>query len=710
MVTSQRVHVVTNERRYKDKVYRTHLLRRSFRKDGKVKKETVANLTSLGDKIVGIIRSALRGKQTAPVDELFESLRSPHHGHVKAVRTAMRRLGFDKLLSSRPCRERDLVEAMVAARILEPDSKLATTRWWHTTTLPELLNIVDADEEDLYKAMDWLLARQARIENKLAARHLKEEGLVLYDLSSSYFEGVTCPLAELGYPRDGKKGKLQVNFGLLTDERGCPVAVSVFKGNTSDTKTLMPQVKKMKNRFRIKTFVIVGDRGMIAQKQINEDLRDREGVDWITALKNPTIRKLADKGNFQMGLFDERNLFEMTHPDFPNERLVACRNPDLAKRRAHKRQSLLDATKQELEKTRSMIERGKLTGEDKIAARAAKVINKELAEYFKLEIGSNTFSSQVTNRDAAAKAAFENVCKKLDRVSVQVTAAKLIGSKNIAVRLNKIIDKKRAKHFVFDIVDDAFSFRVDNNEAAAQAALESVCDKLEEIRREVHQGKHGGKDNIGARIGKLLNKYKVGKHFVVTIRDDGFDFHINEEKVKAEAALDGIYVVHTSLPAQRLSTDDIVRSYKSLCQVERAFRSIKTVDLKVRPIRHRLETRVKAHIFLCTLAYYVEWYMIEAWRPLLFCDENQEAKSTRDPVAPAKRSEPAMRKVNSRKLDDGTETHSFQTLIKLLSAIVRNVCCVPNQKADPDVPTFYVETTPNAKQRQAYKLLETITV
>jgi len=553
------------------------LLREGYRKNGKVKNRTLTNLTKWPKQKVEMLRQLLRGEKLAPVEKHFKILASHHHGHMQAVSKAMKRLGFENLIVSRPCRERDLVVAMVAARILEPDSKLATTRWWNTTTLPADLGVADADEDNLYDAMDWLLKRQPRIERKLAARHLKEGGLVLFDLTSSYFEGVTCPLAALGKNRDGKKGKLQVNYGLLTDERGRPVAVSVFEGNTGDPKTLIPQVRKVKEDFGIKTMAMVGDRGMITQKQIDE-IKDIDGVDWITALKTGGIKKLIEGEALQMELFDERNFFELTHPDYPGERLVACLNSELRKLRGHKRRSLLEATSRELEKVRSMVRRGRLKGK--------------------------------------------------------------------------------------------------------------------------------GKDEIGVRVGKVVNKYKVSKHFVLDIQDGHFEFHIDEQKVKVEAALDGIYVIRTSLDEDRSSAADTVRNYKKLALIEQAFRSFKTIDLKVRPIRHRTEDRVRAHIFLCMLAYYVEWYMREAWRPLLFCDEDQEAKNTRHPVAPAKRSKAALKKVHARVLDDGSEVHSFQTLLKLLSAIVRNTCRVPG--ADSDAPTFEIVTTPNEGQQRAYDLLETI--
>jgi len=570
------------------------LLRESYRKGGKVKTRTIANLSKLPKEAIAALRDILNGKKLVEPNEAFEAVQSPQHGHVQAVLRAMKRLGFEKLIASRPSKQRDLVVAMVVARILEPkESKLSTTRWWHGTTLPDLLGVSDADEDDLYEAMDWLLERQPLIENKLAQRHLNKNGLVLYDLTSSYFEGTTCPLAAFGKDRDGKKGKLQVNYGVLSDERGRPVAVSIFQGNPSDAKTLMPQVMKVKESFGIDSFVVVGDRGMISQKLIDDHLRDLKGVDWISALKNGAIGSLVEQQHLQLGLFDERDLFEFSSADYSGERFVACRNPELAKRRAHKRQSLLEATVKELGNVRTMVERAR-------------------------------------------------------------------------------VQRQKSK------------------------------------RKSEKKGRFEGKDNIGVRVGKSINKYKVAKHFVLDIRDDGFDFHIDEEKVAAEAALDGVYVVRTSLPPQRMSAEDTVRGYKSLCRVEQAFRCMKNIDLKVRPIRHHAEERVRAHIFLCVLAYYVEWHMLEVWRPLLFADEEQEAKKTRDPVAPAKRSEAALRKVHSKQLDDGTEVHSFRTMLELLAGIVRNVCRIPGAAADE--PTFYVTTTSKAKQQRAYDLLETIKV
>ena len=368
------------------------LLRESYRVGGNVRKRTLANLSKLPMDAVDAIRRILKGEKLVSVEVAFKIVEngSRHHGHVDAVLSAMRQLGFEKLVGSRHSPERDLVVAMVVARILEPQSKLATSQWWHTTTLPEILGVSDAREDDLYAAMDWVLKRQEVIEKKLAARHLHNDGLALYDLTSSYFEGVSCPIARLGYDRDGKKGKLQINYGLLTNERGIPVSVSVFEGNTGDPKTLLPQVEKVQERFGIEQFVMVGDRGMITQTQIDE-LREMDGVDWITALRPEPIHKLINDGVLQMGLFDERNLFEVTHPDFPNERLVACRNPELAERRRHKRRALLEATCKELEKVCRMVERRRLQGKEDIRAAVKKLLNKyKVGRYYRLRSRSSS--------------------------------------------------------------------------------------------------------------------------------------------------------------------------------------------------------------------------------------------------------------------------------------------------------------------------------
>lgn len=568
-------HVVTTTRKYKDQVYRTHLLRRSYREDGAVKNETLGNLSHLPDELIDIIRRSLQGETFVPVGQAFEVVRSRAHGPAHAVSVMLHRLGLASVLGAKPCRERDLVLAMVASRIVAPHTKLATTRWWHTTTLAEDFGVADANEDDLYAAMDWLLARQDMIQKKLAARHLSEGGLVLYDLSSSYFEGICCPLAKLGYSRDGKRGMLQVNYGLLTDARGCPVAVSVYEGNVTDSLTLMPEVTRLREDFGIGQLVMVGDRGMISNKAIDE-LRDINGIAWITALKSVSIRALVEQGQLQLDLFDERNLLELSSPDYPGERLVACRNPELAKLRTHKREELLTATERNLAKIKAQVDAGKLVGSDK----------------------------------------------------------------------------------------------------------------------------------TGLRVGKVVNQYKMAKHFDLLIGENTFTYARKREAIAAEAALDGIYIIRTSVPAAQMDSADCVRNYKSLANVERAFRSLKTIDLKVRPIHHRTADRVRAHIFLCMLAYYVEWHMREAWRELMFADTDQAAKATRDPVAPAKRSKAALAKAVRHTLDDGTSVHSFLTLMADLATIVRNTCRTPN--VAPDAPTFEVLTTPNAKQQRMLELLQQI--
>jgi transposase len=553
----------------------TYLLRESFREGSRVRKRTLANLSALSDEQIAAIRCVLRGEELCAVSTLFEVIASRPRGHVQAAVVAMRGLGMERLLAARPARERDVACAMIAARIVAPHTKLATTRWWHTTTLAEDFGVAGCDEDDLYAAMDWLLAHQDTIQKKLATRHLKAGGLVLYDLTSSYFEGTTCPLARIGYSRDGRKGSLQVNYGLLTDVRGCPVAVSVYEGNVGDSLTFMPEVQRLRRDFGIEQVVMVGDRGMISQKSI-EQLRGIDGIGWISALKNASIRALVEQGQLQLGLFDQRNLFELSSPDYPGERLVACRNPQLAQLRAHKREELLADTETNLQKIKDRVDAGKLT------------------------------------------------------------------------------------------------------EA----------------------------DQIGLRVGKVVNQYKVGKHFALDIGARSFTFARKADSIAAEAALDGIYIIRTSVSRAQMSTPDCVRNYKALANVERAFRSLKTVDLKVRPIHHRTADRVRAHIFLCMLAYYVEWHMREAWRELMFADPDQQAKASRDPVAPTKRSPAALAKALHHTLDDGTPAHSFATLLEELAGIVSNTCRTPN--AGPEAPTFSILTTPNPKQRRALELIEQI--
>lgn len=553
------------------------LLRESYREGGKVKKRTLANLSSLPMEQVELLRRVLKGEALRSVDDVFEIVESRPHGHAMAVHSAMRKLGLEGLLGSRPSRQRDLIMAMVASRVLAPRSKLATARAMDITTIPALCGIGSVSEDDLYEALDWLGDRQDAIEKKLAARHLEEGGMVLYDLTSTYYEGRTCPLAVLGYNRDGKKGKLQINFGLLTDKRGCPVSVSVFPGNTGDPKTLLPQVQKVRDDFGINDIVLVGDRGMITQKQIDA-IKEIGGINWITALRTEGIRALVDDGALQLGLFDELNLCEITHPDYPGELLVACRNEELGRRRATKRQSLLDATVAKLEKVQGMVARGRL-------------------------------------RKAGA---------------------------------------------------------------------------------------------IGVRVGAVLNRHKMAKHFTQTIEDNRFEFAINDDSVAKEAALDGMYVVRSSVSNDKLDGPAAVRTYKSLSNVERAFRSIKTINLHVRPIYHWTEPRVRAHIFLCVLAYYVQWHMMEAWRPLLFADEDQAAKQTRDPVAKAKRSSSAEEKARTKRLEDGTPVESFRTLLERLATIVRNTC--RRKDGTNSDPTFTMDTTPTREQQRALDLLREIEV
>ncbi len=641
------------------------LLREGYRGDGKVKTRTLANLSQLPAEAVAAIKRVLKGEQLVSTDELFEIVEdgSAAHGNVEAVMMAMGKLDFADLLCSRPSRQRDLVVAMVAARILEPQSKIATTRWWSDTTLADTLNVSDADEDELYEAMDWLLQRQDSIEKKLAGRHLDNGGVALYDLTSSYFEGVTCPLAALGHSRDGKKGKLQVNYGLLANARGIPVAVSVFAGNTGDPKTLLPQVEKMRESFGIGQFVLVGDRGMITQKQIDA-LSKLEGVDWLTAMRPGAIRKLVEDGSIQMGLFDERNLFELEHPDWPGERLIACRNPELATRRTAKREALLEATAAELEKVRRMVGRGRLYGKKDIGERVNKLLKQyKVGQHFTVEVRDDGLEYHLDEEALAAE-----------------LAAK----------------------------DDKDAARTAKRLERAQRHLESVGDKLDKIRERTAQGRLHGQDDIGVRVGRVIDKYNMAKHFVLHIEDDGFDFERDQDNIDAEAALDGIYVVRTSVEKNIMDTDQVVRGYKQLANVERAFRCLKSIDLMVRPIRHRLEVRVRAHILLCVLAYYVEWHMSEAWRPLLFADQDQQAKASRDPVAPAKRSQAAMQKVHAKRLDDGSTVHSFRSLLKHLGNIVRNTCRCPD--GGPQALTFYKTTTPNPQQQQALDLLRTISV
>lgn len=553
------------------------LLRESVRQGTKIVKRTLANLSSLSLRQAQLIRQILKGDPLVAPEACFDILSSKAHGHVDAVLLAMRKLGFDNLIATRGSKERDLVVAMIASRILYPQSKLAFSRSWENSTLGERLGIEGVNEDALYAAMDWLYERKDNIEKKLAKRHLSVGDRVLYDLSSSYFEGTQCPIAKRGYSRDQKKGKLQVNYGLLTDERGCPISISVFAGNTSDSTTLLPQVERLQTDFELESVIIVGDRGMISEVQLKV-LRERAGVDWITALKSGAIRKLYNEHAIQLTLFDERNLFEFTHADFPGERLIACRNPELAQHRHKTRTSLLEATTQALTKIQGMVAKGTLKEADK----------------------------------------------------------------------------------------------------------------------------------IGVRVGRVINQYKMAKHIKLDIAEGRFGFEIDTDRVSKEAELDGVYVIRSSLDKEARTANNIVLDYKSLSQVERAFRSIKTTDLEVRPIYHYNEQRVRTHLLICMLAYYVKWHMMEAWRALLFADEALAEKRERDPVAPAKRSDSAEEKVRSKKRANGLPVHSFQSLLDQLKTIVRNTC--RRRDADALESSFVIDTQLTQTQRDAYQLLKKIKV
>jgi transposase len=554
------------------------LIRESYREGGKSKTRTIANITHWEPERINALRDLLKGKLPGSGEQQFEITRSLPHGHVAAVLGTVRKLGLEPILHSRRCRERDLVIAMVVARILEPASKLATARGLSkaslTSSLSECVGVEDATEDELYAALDWLLSRQAAIERKLAKRHLQEGGLVLYDLTSTWLEGRACPLGKLGYSRDGKKDKLQVLFGLLCDREGRPIGVEVFEGNTGDPRTLGSQVRKIRASFGLSKVVFVGDRGMITEARIREELRPVEGLEWITSLRAPQIRGLVQNGALQPSLFDEVNLAEIHHPDFPNERLIACRNPLLAAERSRKRAEMLEA-------------------------------------------------------------------------------------------------------------------------------MES---KLEEIRQATKREKRPlrGKDVIGMRVGRVFARRKMGKHFRCSITEDSFDYERKPESIQREAELDGIYIVRTSLSQDEMSAEETVEAYKGLAVVERAFRSCKTVDLEVRPIYHYNPDRVRAHIFLCMLAYYVEWHMRKALAPMLFDDDDPEgAKAQRESiVSPAQRSEAAQKKTSTKKSHDGLPVHSFRTLLSDLATLTMNQ--VQNKAS---ALAFVRLTLPTPLQQKAFDLL-----
>jgi hypothetical protein len=561
------MHVVTNTIRRGDRVYTAHLLRRSYREGGKVKKQTLANLSHLPEEVIELIRAALRGERFIQAGAAFQVERSLPAGHVQAALAMARRLELARLLDRAPSRERALCLAMIVQRVLGPGSKLAMSRAFSQSTLAAELAVEDADEDELYAALDWLLARQGRTERALARRHLEGGALVLYDVSSSYFEGRSCPLAQLGYSRDRRRGTPQIVYGLLCDRRGCPLAVEVFEGSLHDDKTLPAQLEKLRKRFRLERVIVVSDRGMVTKANL-ELLRGDGEAAWITALKAPQVQKLVREGALQLSLFDEHNLAEISCDEYPGERLVVCRNPLVAAERSRKREDLLQAT-------------------------------------------------------------------------------------------------ERA---------------------------------LAEIQARVAQATLSGEAAIGLAVGALWNRWRMRKHFQVEIADTSFTFARKQEQIAAEAALDGIYVLRTSVPESELAAPDVVRAYKQLKEVERAFRTLKG-PLELRPIHHRLEERVRAHVFLCMLSYYLAWHLRQAWKPLLFDDEQPLLQP--DPVAKAKRSAQAERKARSKRTAAGERCHSLPTLLDELATRTRNTIRFPESGA-----SFEQLTKPTPTQERALALID----
>jgi Transposase DDE domain len=567
------MHVVTTRRQHGDKVYETHLLRRSYREDGKVKNQTLANLSHLPPQSLLAVKATLRGQVLIGADEAVEVARSLPHGHVAAVVAQGKALGLPGLLGPAG-RQRDLALALIVARVCEPASKLATTRWWVDTTLAHDFGIADASTDEVYAALDWLVGRQDAIEGTLARRHLtgpaNPDRLALFDLSSSWMTGSHCPLAARGYSRDGKKGLPQIEYGLLTDPEGRPVAVRVLAGNTADPAAFALIATEVREKFKLHDMVLVGDRGMITTARI-EQLRELGGFGWITALRAPAIAALAaDDGPLQMSLFDQTNLAEIAHPDYPGERLIACRNPALATERARKRLALLEATDLELARIAASVQTGRLAGAGK----------------------------------------------------------------------------------------------------------------------------------IGVRLGKVIGKYKMAKHYQLTITDSTFTFSRDQAAIDAEAALDGLYLIRTSVPTGQMSAGNIVATYKSLSLVERDFRSLKSIDLDLRPIRHYTETRVRAHVLLCTLAAYLAWHLRQAWAPLTFTDEQRPEPL--DPVAPARRSAAADRKAASKTTSDDLPAHSLSSLLDHLATLTRNEL---RFLAINDQPVVEQLALPTPIQRRAFELL-----
>jgi hypothetical protein len=555
------------------------LLRESYREGGKVRKRTLCNLSDWPTAYIEGLRGVLKGGTVIPAErDAFTVIRSLPHGHVAAALGTARKIGLDRILGPGSDRCRDLILALLVGRIVDPASKLATARALSPATaassLGELLGLGEVDEDELYQALDWLLERQPAIETALAKRHLTNGTLVLYDVSSSYMEGRCCPLAKRGYSRDGRKGTLQIVYGLLCAPDGCPIAIEVFAGNTADPMTLATQIEKLKQRFNLDHVVLVGDRGMITQARITEDIKSA-GLDWISSLRAPAIRELVEGGVLQLSLFDQRDMASITAPDFPDERLVVCRNPDLAAQRTRKREDLLAATERDL--------------------------------------------------------------------------------------------------------------------APIQAAVARKRDPLR------------GTAEIALAVGKVINKHKMSKHFHLDITDTALSFARKTAEIAAEAATDGVYVIRTSLPKEAFDDVATVHSYKSLAFVERAFRCIKTVDLQVRPVYHRLADRVRAHVFLCMLAYYLEWHMRQRLAPMLFDDTDKEdAEALRaSVVAQAQRSPAAVQKQTTGLTPDGLPVHSFQSLLADLATVARNTVTTA---ITPNYPLTIV-TRLTTIQHKAFQLL-----
>jgi len=562
------VHVSTTRRHYKDKVYETTLLRRSFREGGKVKSETLANLSHLPPETIALIRESLAGIHHVEAGADWEIERSLPHGHVAAVWAMADKLDMAKLLGP-PCPERDLALALVVARVCRPASKLATTRWWATTTLAADLEVATASTDEVYGAMDWLFERQGDVETALARRHLHSGGRVLYDLSSSWVDGHCCALAARGYSRDHKAGREQIEYGLTCDPEGRPIAVEVFDGNTADPTAFISAASAVKERFALADVVMVGDRGMITSARI-EALKELGGLGWITSLRAPAVAALAESGALQLSLFDEQNLAEISHPDYPGERLVACRNPALAAERARKREELLQAT---------------------------------------------------------------------------------------------------------------------------EADLAPIAGAVARDRRPLR-----GRDKIALRVGKIVNRHKVAKHFELSFSDDQFSFARKADQISAEAALDGIYVIRASAAhTSAYEAPQVVEAYKDLKFNEQGFRSLKTVDLDLRPIHHWTEGRVRAHVFICMLALYLVWHLRRAWAPICFTDEQPPRRT--DPVAPARRSPEALSKVARQQHPNGQPVQSFATLLDELATLTRNTVVFTGGAH------IIKLATPTALQRRAFELI-----